>query len=338
MLLLAVLLLVGGCTDRPTDPDAPRTKASTAQASRDRARRSEVVRLVEQLPALRRPVHGHTILRLESSIYCLGGYTALGSGSESAALLRCDLGGLGAGTSATPWKTVSTAPFRAGFFAGAAGGGQLWFVREGIHRFDPQSRSWTSWNLNGRIPRSHHAAVWFDERLWILGGYPESASGFQVFNPADGTLRASRQPPGFTPTDHLHMLFVVDGAIHLLGGVRRQPRGLTRAHVRFDGTAWSRRAPVPVPVWRKFHVGAVHGGRIHVFGSDHGLRYDPDSDAWRSDLAALPSSLLMAQALAVGDSILVLGGRIQTSRGARYGGFHYDVTQDHWTAAGHRPR
>lgn len=325
--LLTLLLLMFGCTDREA-PDAEAVRLPTG---------AEQIRA--QLEALRRPVHGHEILRVGSALYSLGGYTSAGAGSESATLLRFDLRRLEVDAANATWEPVSEAPFAAGFIAAATDGRTLWYVRDGVHRYDPQEKTWSSWRHGGRVPRSHHEAVWFDERLWILGGYPKAASDFLMFDPRSGRLKAMPRPPDFKPTDHMHFMFVVGDSIHVVGGVRRQCSGPSRLHASFDGEAWTVRAPAPVELWRKFQVAAVHGDQLFIFDETHGLRYDPETDTWSATLAPLPEGLIMAQAVAVGNSVFVIGGRAFGRRGpVRYGALRYEVARNTWTSATRGPR
>lgn len=303
VLLPLLLLVLTGCGDPGVGPSA-------VEWPRDPA-------------GLRYAAHGHEVLRVGDTLYAAGGFhvDARPSGRGTARLrsLRLPLG---------TWTDVAKLPVGRAFYGAARVGSDLYFVGESIDRYRPRDGTWKSWPLAGRLPKSHHGVVAFRKKLYILGGYPEAASRFQVFDPADGSLNELDAPPGFAPPDHLHVMAVLGDAIHVVGGIDGEVFEVGRAHVVFDGAKWSTHQDAPGPVWRKFGAACVVNGTLFVFGADRSLAYTSSTDTWR-ECAPMPFKLVMPAALPATDAVYVIGGRVV--EGGGHGALRYDIASNTWS-------
>lgn len=273
--------------------------------------------------ALRYAAHGHEIVQVADTLYAFGGFQGdprlEARGTTLVRSLRLPDGA---------WQDAAPMPQGRAFFGAARIGGDIYLVGDGIDRYRSADGSWQRWPLAGQVPTSHHGAVAFRGRVYILGGYPRSASRFQVFDPASGQLRTLEPPPDFEPTDHLHVMAVLGDRLHVVGGIRGGPGGLRRTHHAFDGERWTQRADAPHPVWRKFSASASTAHALYVLGRDRGLVYSSHDDRWRTR-AAMPHMLVMPAAIATPEAVYVVGGRVV--RGKGYGALRYDIKLDAWT-------
>jgi len=162
-------------------------------------------------------------------------------------------------------------------------------------------------------------------RIYVCGGFThDGASGyvttgssesFDPANPGDGW----RSEETMSVAKYWHGMEAVDNVIYLFSGYNGNPRELSNANQNPNVVAYrpvreSTRSPMPGMAQYSGSSAAI-GDNIYIFGgyesgvySDRVLEYDAAADSW-SDIDSLPQGALMgSSAVAVGQSIVVLGG------------------------------
>ncbi len=126
-------------------------------------------------------------------------------------------------------------------------------------------------------------------------------------------------------------MVVLGGKLHAIGGRFEIFAHNTDLHDVYDPATetWRPRAPLPAP--RSGMAAALLGGRIFVFGGEHGggaffqnEAYDPATDTWAT-LAPMPTPRHGTGAAVVGDAIYIPGG------GLVRGGSRPSVANDAFT-------
>lgn len=139
-------------------------------------------------------------------------------------------------------------------------------------RFDPGSGSWQDGAVT-EMPsgRSGMAAVDFDGRIWLIGGFDATGTSSDtvlLYNPATDSYSAGPSLP--TPRDHAAAV-VHDGAVYLFGGRDRghgpmsEPMSVLRINSR-TGSWTTVGDPMPRP--RRAFVATSADGRIRLFGGE----------------------------------------------------------------------
>lgn len=183
----------------------------------------------------------------------------------------------------------------------------------------PGAEMW-SFSVEGNIwqseaampaPRADFVLLGIGGRLYAIGGLRDDGSAF-VFDPDTSEWTTIDVPPGVTRRAAAGV--VLDGRVHLLGGIGEA--GTSVQHDIFDprsGT-WSRGPDLPEP--RSGVAAAVRAGRIHIFGGRAAdgrttlqthLSWAPGETAWREE-AALPSPRTGADAAVLDGAIFLVGG------------------------------
>ncbi|MCB9688271.1 MAG: galactose oxidase [Alphaproteobacteria bacterium] len=212
--------------------------------------------------------------------------------------------------------------------------------------FDPVAGSWR--RLADVPERMHHAVVaTVDGTLFVLGslGQGFAANGHSwAYDPvADAWTPRAPLPAGTERGGGVAV--VVDGRIHVVGGIRGG-QAVGEHHV-YDPTtdAWTVAAPMPTP--RDHLVGGWVGGRLVAAGgrfidSDEPLdvveRWDPASDSWSSG-APMPTARGGLAGCVVDGALLTFGG--EGDHDDEHGVFDqteaYDAALDRWTALAPMP-
>jgi hypothetical protein len=185
------------------------------------------------------------------------------------------------------------------------------------------------------------AAAWAD-RLHLLGGYGRgrvSNAYHQVFVAADNRWIAAAPLP--RAGNHVGVA-AADGRLYAVGGHTEQNRRPYADCFAYDIAADRWRRIAPLPRARGAISVVARGGLIHAIGGAVGndfrtkrsvawhTVYDPGADRWR-DRAPLPVGRDHMGAVAIGDAIHVVAGRVDSA--AHNVGSHdvYLVARDRWT-------
>ncbi len=162
-----------------------------------------------------------------------------------------------------------------------------------VEGIDPLSLEQT-FLANAVFPRANHAAVWLDEKLWLLGGRTrigeERRLAFETERIDLRTQAIWRGPD--LPTGLIHLSAVsYDGSVFVFGGIYREDatgESVVSASVYECAppySGWRERAPMPVALSNCAAV--VVGRHIVVVGGYDRLKahaitqlFDPAADTW----------------------------------------------------------
>ncbi|NLI75288.1 MAG: hypothetical protein GX442_02455 [Candidatus Riflebacteria bacterium] len=189
-------------------------------------------------------------------------------------------------------------------------GGSLWLIggNDGAFRNDvwrsDDGKTWTEVAADaptapGRFsPRAGHACLVYDNRLWVIGGEVETATGIDVMDDAWYTTDGVSWTVATTSADFWARGYATavayDGKMWLLGGRAYDPDGnvvlLGDAWTSTDGVRWTE-VPSSVSYFpRMYPTAAVLGGRLWVFGG-YGTNAagvtGPLGDAWVTTTGAV---------------------------------------------------
>lgn len=227
-------------------------------------------------------------------------------------------------------------------------------VLDGFSRYDLATGAWTQ-PAGLRLPfaRHHPQLAVAGGRVWVIGGFRESASG--QWTAITDALQADPGAPdgGWTAGPALPrpqseaVTLAHGGRLHLIGG--RSPTGQANGrwtdqadvadHRVLDGGRW--RDARPAPTARNSAAGAVIGDALYVVGGrtvrggNLGVleRYDPRADRWDA-LRPMPQASGGLAAAAWGGRLYAFGGEWFGPGGG--GVFRecwvYDPRTDAWTA------
>lgn len=196
------------------------------------------------------------------------------------------------------------------------------------YRYDPRARIWE------RLPdmpraRCFHTCVAAAGKVWVFGGMDgnNTVAAADVYDPK--LEKWTTQGEMLTPRNRLAGASVGD-RIFLVGGMDED--GDSSAVDIFDpAKGWSRGAPHPKPM-HGLAMDAIGHTLVTAGGSGDPKgtwRYDTIRDEW-SQGAWLPEPRLFASAVAVNDSMYLLGNRTHGDIPL----LKYDFTRDEWTIAG----
>ena len=191
------------------------------------------------------------------------------------------------------------------------------------------------------LPRTSHAIVELNTKIWVLGGYPPGrlpSNVVQVYDPA--MSRWSLGPTLPQPMHHA-VVGVVGGKLYMIGGeidgAGSGKPAVFLADVLMHDPAiggWVKRAPMPIA--RSSGGAAVVNGKIYVAGGMPPTGsafqvYDPAKDTWEQlpDLPTPRNHLAMG---AIGGKIIVAGGRTAVNAFSRVDAVDiYDPATRRWT-------
>lgn len=267
---------------------------------------------------------GHRAEVLDGTVYAFGGFSGEPDPEErgSRDVRRFDpvTGG---------WEATAPLAVQQAFAGSAVLDGALYALGGGVQRYDPERDEWQVVLEGPVLPDTHFACASFGTRAYVLGGYPAERSGFYAYHARTNAVESLPPPPGFEPSDHFAFLFVLDGELHLAGGLDTTGFEPVAQHYVFADDEWSERAPPPMPIWAKFSASGVIGGSFYVFLDGKGLRYDAATDSW-SEVAARPEPLVMPACLELDGRLLSVGGvSLSGSRSTARAGV-FDPLDDAW--------
>jgi hypothetical protein len=283
--MLGAVALSSGCAH----------ESVASRESPDPAATAAVLRPVP-LPAER---HGHRVERVSGGLLCCGGF---GAGED-----RGMHDTLWLAPGATHWRPRAPMIVGRAFFASVVIDDTLYAIGEGVERYDFAADRWTMIVPQGTLPRSHFAAAAVGRTIYVLGGYPVEQSGFFSVDVDRGTVRRLEPPPGFAPGDHFHLMVVIDGVLHVIGGIAGETFTLKTEHWTLGADGWRAQAAAPVGMWAKFAAQAVIGDRLFAFGDFGGYCFDAATNSW-SRRAPLPLALVMPAAVVIDGTLWLIGG------------------------------
>jgi hypothetical protein len=278
------------------------------------------------VPPLDHARHGHRLHQIGDLVICVGGFGdphAVDRGTRATWLL--DLA-----QEEPAWTRGADLRTGKTFFGSDVVDGRVVAVgRGGIERFDPAHRQWEALSDGAAFPDTHLAAVAVGGVVHVLGGYPAERGQVRGFDLANGQQVDVAPLPGQQPGDHFHVAVLLDGALHVVGGLVAAGAEPSTQHWRLDRGIWRARAPAPHAVWAKFAAYGVIGGSLYLFTEAGGLCYDPTADTWTARAPMPVEWLAMPGSLVLGSRLHVLGGHL--SGGASAGAGHvYDSRTNSW--------
>jgi N-acetylneuraminic acid mutarotase len=173
-----------------------------------------------------------------------------------------------------------------------------------------------AWTLGAPMPtaRSEIAAAVLDGRIYVAGGFVQSASmitdAFEVYDPPADQWETLASLP--VPLHHLGMA-AYDGRLYVAGGFTGAGFSATDQAWVYDpaADAWTAIAPLPRP--NGAHMLVVLGERLLLVGGANVgsalWAYDPAADTWDDGLAPMPSPREHLGAAAIDGQLYVVGGR-----------------------------
>jgi len=284
------------------------------------------------LVALPKSRHGHRIERVDGGYLCIGGYER-GAGAD-----RGENRTLWLGDDADTWQRRADCKQAHSFFGSGVHAGDAIAIGPSVERYDAATDRWHELTAaNGKLPRSHFGACVHDGRAWLLGGFPEVGTGCHSVDLETGEVSAHEPPPSFAHGDHFHFVCVLEGELHVLGGIDGDVHDMLREHwVRRDG-GWVRIADCPPGLWSKFTAHVVHRGDLWLLGGLPGTgsyQYDPRTATW-TERSGPPALAALPVAVASGDAIWIVGGMPVEGRANIL--WRYDLSSDTWSADPRQP-
>jgi N-acetylneuraminic acid mutarotase len=182
--------------------------------------------------------------------------------------------------------------------------------------YDPKTDSWEV--LPPLLsPRGSPNLVAIGGRLHIFGGRVNDILGpinaHDVYDPKTKTWTPAPQMP--TARDHMGV-GVFNGKIHVIGGRNGAQDNNLATHEIYDPQTgqWSTGAPMPTP--RSGGAFATYRGMLFFIGGECRDRktypeneaYDPKTQKWSTYAPLSPLGLHAESALAMGDTLYVIGG------------------------------
>ena len=186
-------------------------------------------------------------------------------------------------------------------------------------------------------PRQEVAVAAWGGRVWVIGGFGESAEPVATVETFDPKLNVWTTRAALPVAVHHAAAAVVGDRLFVMGGYtggRVRWETLDRVWEFVAGReAWQARAPMPTP--RGALAVAALGGRLHALGgasdsvSNAHEVYDPATDRW-ARANAMPTARDHLAAVAFQGRVWALGGR-SSFMGTQYGNVEtYDPATDSW--------
>lgn len=302
--------------------------ACNAGAARDGLPVAQPVLLPVALPS---ELHGHRMEHIEGGLLVFGGFgdpSAPDRGARRTWWLA---------PGAQAWERRADMGTPRAFFGSCVVAGTVYAIGEGLERYDFAADRWSTLLGPEELPRSHFAAAASGSTLFVLGGYGGPGGRFLALDlPRDGadaapSVRELLPPPGFEADDHFHLMHVLGGELHVIGGYDGDDFEPLARHAVLREGAWVALAPPPAGIWAKFAIHARAGDVLDLFGDFGAFRYDAPAQSW-SQLAPFEGLLAMPQAVVLDEELWVVGG-MAVGREHEAVLLHYDRAQDTWEAA-----
>ena len=183
-------------------------------------------------------------------------------------------------------------------------------------------------------------------KLYVIGGYADDITEkncVAVYDPLIDAWTDGPPLPGYQPRDHFHCAALLDGKLHVVGGLLKENRD--QPHFRLDGDRWTRLADAPLhATWKHADLTAA-AGRLYLLcplatlpnnrqnpsrNPDNFYRYDPAADHWNA-IGRAPEGTPFVHFISatVGDRIYYFGGLTHDGRAAQQVRI-YNVIEGHW--------
>lgn len=202
-------------------------------------------------------------------------------------------------------------------------------VTNAVWQYNPESDTWRAQANKPTAVQHVHGAV-LNGKIHVPGG--ELADGrvsdvLEIFDPAQNTWSTGASLPA--PRSG-YGLVAFEGKLYLIGGWD----GSTVTDTTFvydpDRDTWSTAAPMATA--RAYMGTAVADGQVFVLGGvgtdgqalAQGEIYEPTREAWRAMASPLPTALSHFTLAALGEYLIVLGGREVNSP------LYFDFRRDSW--------
>jgi N-acetylneuraminic acid mutarotase len=178
--------------------------------------------------------------------------------------------------------------------------------------------------------RQEHAVVVLGSEVFVVGGFtPEASASVAAYDPSADSWRAVAD---FPSVFHHANAASVDGRLIVAGFyVGASFTEASGAVYEYDPAldTWAPRSALPAGTERASSCVATFGGKVYLFGgarngsvSDSSV-YDPMTDTWQA-LPALPEPREHCAAGAIGEEIIIAGGRAQGIGGFQPGTWAFD--------------
>ncbi len=219
------------------------------------------------------------------------------------------------------WHEIGLLNQGKSFFSSVVIEGQVYALGAVIERFDLDSRQWVEVYRNQRLPTSHFAAAAIDGKIAIV------SHRIQLFDPVGNTLQEIPWWPGRQKGDHFHCVASSGNVLHIVGGLDGSTFEPTTEHWAFTEDRWVQLPNAPQPVYAKFGVVEILGGRLFIFSDQTGLAYDLVQKKW-SVLPTMPAAVSMPASFVRAGRIYVLGGL--PAKGESHARQVFDVGSEQW--------
>lgn len=228
------------------------------------------------------------------------------------------------------WSEKASLPPATHHIAAAAALGKLYVIggyvfgfsaTDRVYEYDPTADSWTE-KTPMPAPRGALVAASVNDMIYVIGGQGSGATfnTNMMYNPATDTWETRAPMP--TAREHLAAA-VLDGKIYVVGGRFVEDGALTNLATveAYDPVAdtWDT-SIAPIPQSSGGLAAASLNGRLYAFGGEFfsgtsgvyemNAEYDPTTNTWQ-DLAPMPLPRHGMGAVAVGDTLFVIGGGVQ---------------------------
>lgn len=263
---------------------------------------------------------GHRVEATDDGWLCLGGFTGTARAEDDRQMAWLARG-------ATTWTPLPPMPAGLAFGGSCRVGNAILAFGDAAHRFDLRERVWRPSFAHPFLPRSHFGMGLVDDTVFLLGGAAQARGAVLACRVADGTVVEAPAPPDAADGDHLPLMTVILGELHVVGGVDGEARPLARHWVCRDD-AWVALPPPPTGIWAKFAVSAVNGATLWTFGDFGGFAFDASTGTW-SPAPPMPRVLAMPATVVCDRSIHVLGG-LDPNDPRRRNHLVFDLVSETW--------
>lgn len=187
----------------------------------------------------------------------------------------------------------------------------------------PDGAAWTQHASPAFPARSAHAAVAFNNRLWVIGGTGAAGQLNDVWSSADGEMWVQETASAPFAARWGHQVVSLGNELWLLGGGRGAGEaavGTDEIWRSTDGRSWTLAVAGARFSARTEHAATVLNGRIYVAGGASGSDYftsahyndvwsSADGVTWRQEISAAPFSPRRVHTLlGLGTRLYVIGG------------------------------
>src|SRR5688572_19152862 len=197
--------------------------------------------------------------------------------------------------------------------------------------------AWTEAESKAKVPRTEVAAVLYNDKAYVIGGYDKDGnpqSVVEVFDPVSDTWGDGAALP--EPMHHTTAT-VFEGKIFVVGGYAGAGSTATDKVFLYNGESWAEGPKLPEPIGA--HASTVLNDRLYVVGgtlasgesSDKVFSLGIAESEWREE-ASMNTPRNHLTVAAVGGKLFALGGRDGTTSTMQTVEA-YDPATKRWTPA-----